>query len=321
MKYELSIVIPHYNSIELLEKLLKTIPKSNNIQVIIVDDHSSEDVIKKFFQLSSLFDSKNYLFLESSSPAHSAGAARNEGLKYVEGKWLLFADSDDYFIDGFYDILKGYFDSEYDVVFFTPTSILLDTGEKGSRHLGVKSYIDSYLNNPCHETELYLRTKFYYPWSKLIRTSLVENKNISFAELPVSNDQLFSVKVGYYAKKVFATKDTIYCVTRNSGSLTTKLDLGTFEVRIQAEMQVFDFLKQHLTLEDYKIVDKPVAYIYLYRILKRKYGVKVFFKYLKFFAKNHMLTFNFRWLTQGYLGKFKRERKEENQIRDRYQVK
>jgi len=41
---ELSIIIPHYNSLELLVYLLDTIPKKDNIQVIVVDDKSTKKV-------------------------------------------------------------------------------------------------------------------------------------------------------------------------------------------------------------------------------------------------------------------------------------
>jgi glycosyltransferase involved in cell wall biosynthesis len=41
-KKDLSIIIPHYNSIDLLKILLNSIPKKENIQIIVIDDKSTE---------------------------------------------------------------------------------------------------------------------------------------------------------------------------------------------------------------------------------------------------------------------------------------
>ena len=43
-EYQLTIIIPHHNIPDLLRKLLASIPKRNSIQIIVVDDHSTEYV-------------------------------------------------------------------------------------------------------------------------------------------------------------------------------------------------------------------------------------------------------------------------------------
>ena len=43
-QYRLSIIIPHYNIPDLLEKLMSSIPKRDDIQIIVVDDHSDQNV-------------------------------------------------------------------------------------------------------------------------------------------------------------------------------------------------------------------------------------------------------------------------------------
>ena len=40
---ELSIIIPHFNSPRLLENLLKSMPAREDIQIIVIDDNSTED--------------------------------------------------------------------------------------------------------------------------------------------------------------------------------------------------------------------------------------------------------------------------------------
>ena len=57
-----------------------------------------------------------------------AGYARNVGLSLAKGKWLLFADADDFFNLGFLNVLDNYIDSDNDIVYFSANSINIDTG-------------------------------------------------------------------------------------------------------------------------------------------------------------------------------------------------
>jgi len=45
--YNYSIIIPHYNIPELLMRCLKSIPKRDDIQVIVVDDGSPDSFVRE----------------------------------------------------------------------------------------------------------------------------------------------------------------------------------------------------------------------------------------------------------------------------------
>lgn len=121
----LSIIIPHYNTPHLLHKLIDSIPQSPDIQIIVVDDNSD-------CHLDILADLQGKYcaqveFYVNGTGRKGAGACRNVGLLHADGKWILFADADDFFLPGMYENICPYFDTNYDEVFFTPTSIYLDT--------------------------------------------------------------------------------------------------------------------------------------------------------------------------------------------------
>ena len=177
--YKLSIIIPHYNSSGLLEKLLSTIPKDQNIEVIVVDDKSEE---KHIDYINSLAESKKYIdfiFLKNETRKKGAGTARNIGLKKANGEWILFADSDDYFTDIFYESISRYFESDNDVVFFHPTSIYIDTGEMADRHINFTKILDKYKCDNSLENELYLRYNLPNPVCKMVKKSFIVQKVIN----------------------------------------------------------------------------------------------------------------------------------------------
>lgn len=76
MNYTYSIIIPHYQSIKLLKRLLCSIPERFDIQVLVVDDNSSQDVQQQLFSLKHL-----NLTICLQPENYGAGSARNIGLK------------------------------------------------------------------------------------------------------------------------------------------------------------------------------------------------------------------------------------------------
>ena len=51
MEFTYSVAIPHYNSPDLLQRMLNSIPERDDIQVIVVDDGSKEENVEKIKKL------------------------------------------------------------------------------------------------------------------------------------------------------------------------------------------------------------------------------------------------------------------------------
>ncbi len=88
----ISIIIPCYNSGAYLQDALESIkdyPHKNNYEVIIINDGSTDDnTLTLLHQLH--IDGYTVLHQENKGPA----AARNTGIKFSSGRYLLFLDSD-----------------------------------------------------------------------------------------------------------------------------------------------------------------------------------------------------------------------------------
>lgn len=253
MTKDLAIVIPFFNSSKTLEKLLKSIINENDrIQIVVVDDKSdateyalAERVINEMNKEYSV-DIK----LLKNDGVKSAGTCRNIGIEHTNSKWLLFADADDYFVKNWYLEFEKFVDSTFDIIFFTPTSIDLNTKQISDRHFDFVKLINDYLDD-SEKNEVSLRTKFVVPWSKLFKSEFIKGRKIKFEEVIASNDVMFSVESGLQAEKISVSQNTLYCVTKNDASLTSKPDLEKLKARISVISRYNNLLSERMSKVDF----------------------------------------------------------------------
>lgn len=210
MKPKFSVIIPHYNNVDSIYKLIGSIPKSDNIEVIIVDDATPNARV----ELNALNEDCTIHFCENNI---GAGACRNIGLSYVNSDWVIFADSDDYFSENAFDIFDYYSSSSSDIIFFNVDSVDLGTNNKNNRCVSVNNLVNNLIDENCND----IRYSSAVPWGKMIKNQLISDNDIKFDEVICSNDAFFSLKVGHLAREIEGSKDIVYIVTRRSGSLTT----------------------------------------------------------------------------------------------------
>lgn len=233
---EISVIIPHRNSTSTLSRLLDSIPYDDDVEVIVVDN----SVIKVC--RDDICSKRKYTLIYS-DPNKGAGCARNVGLSIASGKWVFFADADDYFSAEAFLSFQKYYSSANEIVFFKSRGIYDDTGEPSQRSDHYNRLIDEFVEDDSKEINL--RLLFSVPWAKLIKKDLIDRHNISFEEILASNDINFSVKTGYYAKKVAIDNTVVYIVTTNRGSLTNRKDINTIRSRYSAYIRRNRFLKEN----------------------------------------------------------------------------
>ena len=296
----LSIIIPHFNGSDLLATLLESIPDDKKIQTIVVDDKSDSFHLKAIEKLKYKYDFEFY----ENERDKSAGTCRNIGLEKAKGKWIMFADSDDYFVDGFYEKVSKYFNSNIDVVFFSPTSQYIDTGKVADRHLSFKKIIEDYLKDRSKKNEFFLRYNFISPWSKLIRKDFLDSHKIRFDEGPIgAEDVMLSTQVGYFMKNFDVSRDVIYCITKRYGSLTTNLKENYFDLRLNTRVSRINFLKANLSKEEFGKIMNPFIRNKAAEFLLlgfRRSGYKKFFHVYNLYRRE-----NIKWFRMVYLNPIK----------------
>lgn len=281
---KLTVIVPYYNNRTGLSRLLKTIPNIDDIEVIVVNDHSDniDDVVSGYGMVR---------LINQEDGLRWAGAARNTGLSHARGEYVLFADSDDMFTEGAFDTLNSYMNG-HDLVFFKPTSIS-DDGSESNRHLLYSMQIDSYIER--NDREIFY--KFHVPWSKLFKRDYLISNNIFFDEVIASNDVLFSLKSSMLVNNFLVSEKIIYCVVESCSSLTKQRSEDVIDSRFEALCRYNEYLKSigdtnlaamsgHLK-NSFEFGFSKFLYRFFYCIYKDYpifYGIKHLFRAMRYFT-------------------------------------
>ena len=279
MQLKYSIIIPHKNCPQLLRRCLASIPLRMDMQIIIIDDNSDERVVdfKNFPGLNSL----NTEIIFSKEQDGGAGYARNLGIKKAKGEWLMFADSDDFYEPGAFDIIDNNISDEIDVIYFAACFRDSDTLEISNKRRvisneSVVNYKDN--NKLC---ELILRFHNSAPWNKVIRRNIVLRNNICFDEIKMNNDVFFALKVGKVIANYKVIKENLYCFTFRENSISTKKrTLKEENLLLINRIRINQFYKMIGSTQ----LRKPYLGI-LFIILKRN-GLVYFLKYITYIIIN-----------------------------------
>jgi len=290
-----SIIIPHYNSEITLAALLESIPKREDIEVLVIDDRSTTSDFIGVVEGSHLCNKKSHV----NDSLKGAGSCRNIGLENASGEYFIFADSDDYFTSNAFDQIDaelGFIDREVDILFFCVTSINSENG-LGFRHIGINTLVTNFIKKSGCYYEEKLRLTHNVPWGKVFRAEFIEKNNITFDQTIVANDGMFSVKSGKAAENIYCSDKTIYCATQTDGSLTVVKNINNYRVRLEIYVRYYNFLTKE---ERKKIQTSPLPLLYT----GLGYGLIEIFKSAAYLKRNEISIFNNFRLSRDRLEKF-----------------
>lgn len=213
-KYKYSIIIPHHNIPSLLERCLKSIPRRKDIQIIIVDDNSSNINFESFPgfgepNIETIFSKKGT----------GAGGARNEGLNLALGEWLIFIDADDFLQSNALEIWDSSVSSDFDIIYFN-ANCLDEITLHPSDHLQKRTKTINRLKSNQKHFHRWLRFCVTEPWGKLFNRKFIIDNNIKFQESLVANDYYFSVLSGLKANRIHFSDQKFYNYLIRHGSLS-----------------------------------------------------------------------------------------------------
>ena len=210
MKY--SIIIPVYNVEEYLDRCLKSILNQtySNYEVIIVNDGSpdnSDNIIKSYEKEDKRF--KGYKKVNG-----GLSDARNYGLKYATGDYLIFIDADDYIENNYLEKVNDVLEKNKDIDVLKFKIKLVDEGENlirmenGLNKEGVTSF------------EELVKLEFLEPaWSYVYKLSFWKENNFTYLKGMIHEDFGLTPEILMKANKIYYLNSYLYNYVQRNGSI------------------------------------------------------------------------------------------------------
>lgn len=270
-----SVIIPHHNSQASLIRCIKSIPDNGRYQIIVVDDCSDPDKVN--FDTVRLECGRDFeLIIQNKN--RGAGAARTEGLKHAKGKWLIFADADDYFLPDMDALLQDATkESAEDIIFFN-----IDAANNHSvQGKNYQKYVDDCDGSSDRIKNLKYRS--WAPWAKLFRRNFVERYKLYFEPRKKGNDCFFVLNAMVKSRHIKVVNEPLYHLTYSPQSLS-----HTNQTKWEYMYDVYDlWLWRYRFFRDNDIdLWKEYNILYLLKEVKSVFGFR---------KCMHMLVHSFRY--------------------------
>jgi glycosyltransferase involved in cell wall biosynthesis len=123
-----SIIIPCFNYGHTVGRAIESVlaQEGDDIEIIIINDGSTDDSEKIIKQYEKRYEHVSYYYQENKGPA----AARNRGIKFAKGNYLVFLDADDAMIEGALNKARNFFKKNIDVDMLIGGYISVEAKEK-----------------------------------------------------------------------------------------------------------------------------------------------------------------------------------------------
>lgn len=265
MHYKLSVIIPVYNG----EKYLKTAIDSlinqtlgfENIELIIIDDHSTDNTKDIITYFSSKYNNIFYVFLEENSG--TASTPRNIGIKNVSSDYIMFLDVDDIFYPEMCEVMHSTIKNNnvdivscrYKQLFKSKiTEVPLDYTNKFKKRTIIKSYDDP---------ELYLT----YPllWNKIFSKEFILENNIKFPDGLLFGDLYFTLLSFNKSKNIYLLNDFFgYQYNKTNDSITNVCTKKSFNKWFKGFILIMEMIEESGVKSLENVRNAAIAFMFKY---------------------------------------------------------
>ena len=278
-----NLITPAYNSANYIFRLLdsvlsQTYPK---IKMFIIDDGSTDNTREVIEEYIPLFEKRGYELIYKYQDNAGVSAAVNNGLKLVDGEYLLWPDSDDWYketdsIEKLVNVLQKFGDEagiarcRYE---FVLDHTFISNGSNYYPNYGIPEYV---LDDAVYYQNGFINT----PGGWIIKTkyldSIIPNRNIYTEKDAGQNAQIL---LPYVANcKCVSVDDILFCYLEREDSHSRVKGFEIEKRRVEAYMHTYIHILNTLPVletskrEEYKQIIQRMFYS---RLLKNDVEYKV----------------------------------------------
>ena len=201
---KVSVVVPIYNVEKYIKKCMDSLVNQTlqEIQIILVNDGSTDESGNIAKEYASKYTNK-IIYLEKENGGLSD--ARNFGMRYAEGEYIAFLDSDDYVENTMCE--EMYNKAIQEVSDYVECDFVWEYPNKVKKDKRI----------PYSNKKEMLTNVRVVAWNKLIKREILEKNNISFPKGLRYEDIEFIYKLIPYLNKVsYVDKEFVHYVQRNN---------------------------------------------------------------------------------------------------------
>lgn len=256
--YLISVIVPAYNAENSIAKCIRSIQNQTyrRIEIIIINDgskDSTQDIVEDFQK-----QDKRIILINKNNEGVSR--ARNDGLNVAQGRFVVFADSDDYFADEMiFKLYNAKMLNKCDLVVcgfnnvFANDRLIESSFHKQDKKLNIQEYL-------LEMSECLYSVYYGALWNKLYDMNIISAHKIRFDnEISYAEDFIFNTKYLNEINSVIVISDILYNYNhQNESSLTQKSN--AWEVWETAKLRLNLFIK---LCQKFEIYDKCREKIYM----------------------------------------------------------
>ena len=280
-EFDIDIIIPIYNSEKYIIETLESFEKSSYKQyrLILVNDGSTDNtefLIKKYIQEKN--NNLNIKLILQENLGREE--ARNEGIKNIEAKYVLFFDSDDLIEKEALNLLKKNIEQGYDLVFGSYRKIGMSI---------FKEYIQ--------KEKIYLRNETINKFFKreiglgigntLIKSEIIKNNKLFFEKYEYGEDNHFFRKLLFYTNKSKGISENIFnYIQHEDSTMYREFTLNRFNVLKSIE-NTQEFYSKEEKDKDIMISNLDIFYnLEFLGLIKYIANNNINFKFYQYLVKN-----------------------------------
>jgi len=220
MDFDLSIIIACYNCADTLKRCLDSIPKNVGIEVILVDDHSTDNTSSVSYEYIEKYKDETIRYIYNEENV-GAGKTRNKGIEMSTKKYITFLDSDDELSKSYLTNLSSILKKQYDCIIFDALQVKKDT----------ESPVKMFYTNELREGVINQKDALVYvrgaAWGKIYKREVIVTNGVVFGSIKRNEDLIFTKIAMTHCEKIYYMEQQLYRYIENDQSLMHNKSLLT----------------------------------------------------------------------------------------------
>lgn len=272
-----SIIIPTYNTAHMIGRCLESVlgQSYKDIEVLVVDDGSSDDTARVVGQYADRDQRVKYIFQNN----QGVSAARNTGIDNSKGEYIIFSDADDeYLPDSICTLVYAMKEQDADIVigsiqkvfssrvlncvplFDEKCRVYRDAELEKLRRWNIERNPSQLIELPCTDENGSDRENAFRlgsPWGRVYKRSCIGDCRFN-PDLFLSEDLIFNNIILDRANSVLIIKELVYAYHIESESASNRKYSKTAAIGYLSLAKEFNKIKGKYDSAYFKTVEKKI---------------------------------------------------------------